>query len=117
MDAPIELQVEVVSDENSEESVPSVSTFTGNNIVIRGNTSNSYTDFYTPTTWTYTSTIYKYQLICPVCKTTNWGSIDEIVTCKGKLPNRIRGRKVVEQYCETTLKAVSKKVDFEVPIE
>lgn len=57
--------------------------------------------------WTYSSTIYMYQLICPRCKTTNWGAIDVVVNCKGKL-NR--------KNCQATLKAVSNKVDYEVPV-
>lgn len=57
--------------------------------------------------WNYTTTIYKYQLICPRCKSTNWGELDQIVNCSGKI-----GRK----FCSATLKAIKHPVDFEVPV-
>jgi len=66
--------------------------------------------------YTYATTIYMYQLICPRCKTTNWGQVDTVVECKGMLPSRIRGRKVVEEKCGAKLKAVSQPVDFEIPV-
>ena len=64
----------------------------------------------------WSATVYMYQLTCPKCNTMNWGQLNTEITCKGKLPNRIRGRKVVEQYCGATLKAVTKKADYEVEV-
>ena len=71
------------------------------NYTVPANT-YSYMDW----TW-YTKTVYKYQLICPKCKTTNWGELDEIITCSGKA-----GRKA----CLSNLRAVSKPVDFDIPV-
>lgn len=70
-----------------------------------------YSDWY----WS-TKTIYKYQLICPKCKTTNWGELDEIITCTGNLPTRIRNRKPFKEACKANLRAVSKSVDFDIPV-
>lgn len=55
-------------------------------------------------TWTYTNTVYLYQLICPKrnCKTSNWCELDKMVKCKG---------------CGATLKAVSELPDFEIPVK
>jgi hypothetical protein len=68
-----------------------------------------------PYTWTTSTKVYMYQLICPKCKTTNWGEIDQVVTCTGVYAQEKRpgGKKIM---CEATLKAVSKHVDFEVPV-
>lgn len=60
------------------------------------------------TTWTFTSPIYMYQLTCPKCKKMNWGELDKIVTCSGKV-----GRK----NCQAKLKAVKEKVDYEINVE
>lgn len=87
------------------------------------NTTSSYypyTDVYRfdyPNNYTYVwptvSTVYKYQLICPRCSTSNWGAIDETVTCKG-LVRAPKARKSTD--CGALLKAVNKKVDYEVPV-
>jgi len=71
--------------------------------------SNYYNNWSTGNTmsWSYTTTVYMYQLVCPRCFETNWGEIDKIVTCKGKLSKRACGAK---------LKAIKEKVDFEVPV-
>lgn len=71
------------------------------------NTSNTYywSDYNTytvPSTFTWTTTIYLYQLKCPKCRASNWGELDKIVTCK---------------KCSSSLKAVSKKVDYEIAID
>jgi hypothetical protein len=67
----------------------------------------TWTSPYT-TTWSYgTTTVYMYQLICPRCFEPNWGEIDAVVTCSGKI-----GRKT----CGAKLKAIKEKVDFEVPV-
>lgn len=75
------------------------------------NNTNYYwdgTSTYTPSfTYYYGTTIYMYQLICPRCQTSNWGQIDKPVDCKGKLRRKA---------CGAVLKAVSKKVDYEVEI-
>lgn len=52
---------------------------------------------------TYPATIYKYQVACPKCDTMNWLELDKIETCKGN-------------KCKVSLKAVSKKVDYEIAI-
>lgn len=67
---------------------------------------NTWTTPYT-TTWTYTNTVYMYQLLCPRCSTPNWGELDKIIICKGKI-----GRKL----CSAKLKAIKEVVDFEVPV-
>lgn len=69
---------------------------------------NTWDQWTTGTTWTYTSPIYMYQLTCPKCKKMNWGEIDKIVTCSGKI-----GRK----NCFAKLKAVKEKVDYEINVE
>lgn len=53
-------------------------------------------------TWTYPSTVYMYQLKCPQCKKMNWGALNQEISCKG---------------CKSTLKAVSKRVDYEIAVE
>ena len=57
--------------------------------------------------WSYTTTVYMYQLICPRCFEPNWGEIDKVVTCKGKISKKACGAK---------LKAIKEVVDFEVPV-
>lgn len=70
-----------------------------------------YNGFTYPSTnnmyWSYSTTVYKYQLNCPRCDTANWGAVDEIVYCKGK-----KGRKA----CGATLKAVTNTVDHEIEV-
>ena len=74
----------------------------------------------TPSTWYYTypyiynygTKVYMYQLICPKCKTTNWGEIDQVVTCTGE-EKRLSGKKI---SCKATLKAIKTPVDFEIPV-
>jgi hypothetical protein len=61
-------------------------------------------------TWSYASTVYMYQLICPRCNTTNWGQIDKTITCSGKVGPKSK------QYCGAKLKAIKEVVDFEVPV-
>lgn len=65
-----------------------------------GCTCNTYTY-----KWTYpiTTTVYKYQIICPAkgCGTSNWLELDVITPCT---------------KCGAKLKAVSEKVDYEVPV-
>ena len=51
-------------------------------------------------TYPYSKTIYKYQLICPRCGKTNWAEIDKVVVCA----------------CGARLKAVTNKVDYEIPV-
>ena len=75
---------------------------------------NPYWDYTTsfPNTTTYynysyTATIYMYELNCPRCKHRNWGEIDKIIECKGKIGKR---------NCGAKLKAVSQIVDYEVPV-
>lgn len=58
-------------------------------------------------TFSYTNTVYMYQLICPRCKTTNWGQVNQVVTCSGKV-----GRKA----CTAKIKAIKDVVDYEVPV-
>jgi hypothetical protein len=85
---------------------------TSNNSIISDNW------YYIPTTtstpsYTYTwhtctcsnpKVIQKYQLICPSCETTNWGQIDEIITCKNA-------------HCGATLKAVQNPVNYEIVVD
>jgi hypothetical protein len=75
---------------------------------INGTITNSYWwDGYTNypyTGWTYyPQTIYKYQIICPRCKTSNWLELDTIVACAGK-------------KCNAKLKAVTQQADYEIPV-
>lgn len=59
--------------------------------------------FCTHTWYPYYSpiTIYKYQVKCPKCKTNNWLELEKITSCT---------------KCSSTLKAVSKSVDYEVEV-
>lgn len=50
----------------------------------------------------YQAPIYMYQLKCPQCKKMNWGQLNIEITCKG---------------CKSTLKAVSKTVDYEIEVD
>lgn len=45
--------------------------------------------------------IYLYQVTCPKCKTNNWLELEKITPCT---------------KCESTIKATTKKVDYEVPV-
>lgn len=57
------------------------------------------------TTWyTYPTTVYMYQIICPKprCKTSNWLEIDKMKECT---------------KCGSMLKAVRAKADYEVEVE
>ena len=56
-----------------------------------------------PSYYFFPNTVYKYQLICPKCSTSNWGELDILVHCTGK-------------KCDATLKAVLKKATFEVEV-
>ena len=60
-----------------------------------------------PTYWYYPTTIYMYQLVCPRCKTTNWGQLDILINCKGTYKRK---------PCEASLKAVSKRAEYEVEV-
>lgn len=73
--------------------------------------SDNWNNYYS--NWTYTNTIYLYQIICPRCNSQNWGEIDKVVQCKGIIPAAKRTRK---QICNAKLKAIKEKVDFEVPV-
>lgn len=57
--------------------------------------------WYYPYTWSSPVTIYKYQVKCPKCKTNNWLELDKVTPCS---------------KCDSTLKAVSKSVDYEVEV-
>lgn len=52
--------------------------------------------------WSTPATIYKYQIKCPKCKKNNWLELDTITPCT---------------KCSSTLKAVSKSVDYEIEVE
>jgi hypothetical protein len=98
-----DLTIEPVKESQTAD-LPSVTISNGisaNNTWIP-NSTFYYSDWY----WG-TKTIYKYQLICPRCQTTNWGELDEIITCSGRT-----GRK----FCQANLRAVSKPVDFDIPV-
>lgn len=58
----------------------------------------------TPYVWSYTTTVYKYQVKCPVklCKKMNWLELDKITPCS---------------KCGAKLKAVSEQADFEIEVE
>jgi hypothetical protein len=70
---------------------------------------NNWTTTPSTYTWTYNTTIYMYQFICPRCATTNWGELDKIITCKGKINSR--------KLCQAKLKATKEVVDYEVPVD
>lgn len=52
---------------------------------------------------TYPATIYKYQIFCPRCETPNWLELDKIEVC-------------TKVKCGAKLKAVTQRVDYEVPV-
>lgn len=54
------------------------------------------------TNW-YPNTIYMYQIQCPkkTCRKFNWAQLDIVIDCVG---------------CKSKLKAISEKVDYEVPV-
>lgn len=65
------------------------------------NCGSSYWNW-SPSIWySYSTTKYLYQIKCPKCKKTNWLELDTVKECI---------------KCDSTLKAVSKKVDFEIEI-
>lgn len=72
-----------------------------------GSTWDTSKTYYYPTvttgTWSYNAHVYLYQLLCPAkkCGVSNWCELDKSVSCKG---------------CGSTLKAVTKKADFEVEV-
>ena len=81
-----------------------------NTIANSNTTSASYSwDWYqTPSTsWYYYSPIYMYQLTCPRCKKMNWGQLDQITECSGNYKG---------YPCKAKIKAVSRKVDYEVEV-
>ena len=51
--------------------------------------------------YTFSNTIYKYQIKCPSCDTTNWLELDKITDCID---------------CKSKLKAVSAKADHEIQV-
>lgn len=55
-------------------------------------------------TWTYPTTIYKYQVRCPKrgCKTFNWLELDKTTPCT---------------ECGSKLRAVSDTPDFTIPVK
>ena len=68
-------------------------------------TKTNWSDASWSSTWYYSTpmTIYMYQLTCPRCKeSSNWCQLDKSVSCK---------------RCKATLKAVSTKADYEVPVK
>lgn len=67
------------------------------------NTATNSFSFYPYTNYS-TTTIYKYQIKCPVraCKKMNWLELDKITPCTG---------------CSVKLKAVSQVADYEISIE
>lgn len=76
------------------------------NITTGGSTSYGNWDITSPSTtynWTYTNTIYLYQVRCPRkgCRRYNWLELDKITPCSN---------------CGSELKAVSKKPDFEIEV-
>jgi hypothetical protein len=101
-----EFDVSTITTPNQE--VPVTSTITTGTTTTHSIINDNWYHYYPYySNWTYSTTIYKYQLICPRCKTTNWGELDQIVDCSGKV-----GRKP----CRATLKAIKHPVDFEVPV-
>ncbi len=60
----------------------------------------------TPNIYTYwyptITTICKYEISCPKCSTKNWMELEIITPCK---------------KCKSSLKAVSKKVDYEIEVD
>lgn len=68
---------------------------------------NNTGDYYTvPNTYYYwyPTSHYYYQILCPKprCKTYNWCELDQSVTCR---------------KCGSVLRAVSKTVDYEIPVK
>jgi len=72
---------------------------------------NTYTPDYTLNTnwqwpyytYSYPTTIYKYQIQCPSCDTMNWLELDKITVCS-------------KVKCKAKLKAVSAKADHEIEV-
>lgn len=85
----------------------SVSNNTNSNLTV-GNISwgGDYYPYTSPTTyyysWPYTKTVYMYQIRCPRCRKMNWCEMDAIVSCK---------------KCSAQIRAVSKRVDFDVEVD
>lgn len=81
-------------------------TFRNNTATYENNNNNLYLDNNTTSDFFYynwTPHIYLYQIFCPKrgCKTTNWLQLDKVTPCV---------------KCGSTLRAVSDRADFEVPI-
>ncbi len=73
-------------------------------ISVGGNSTYGYysngTYYYYP--YYYPTTVYMYQIRCPRCRKMNWAQMDTIVSCK---------------KCSAQLRAVSKRVDFDVEVD
>lgn len=63
-------------------------------------TTTSPTTYYY--SYPYTKTVYMYQIRCPRCRKMNWCEMDNIVSCK---------------KCSAQIRAVSKRVDFDVEVD
>lgn len=86
------------------EIVVSDNTATSINNHLCGTWCDHNTTYYSPTyTYWYPQTKYLYQIFCPKkgCNTPNWLEIDEIKECS---------------KCDSTLKAVKAKVDYEIEV-
>ena len=84
--------------------VPVTTTGAANSSI--SNTYYEWPTYYSPTstfTYSWPSTIYLYQIICPKprCKTANWLEIDKMKECS---------------KCGSLLKAVSAKADYEIEV-
>ena len=71
---------------------------------------------YTYYTYPYPTTIYKYQIQCPKCKTMNWLQLDIITECTGYLDKETGPNKRKQSKCGASLKAVTRQADYELPV-
>ena len=65
---------------------------------------------------TYPSTIYKYQIQCPKCKTMNWLQLDIITECTGYLDKETGPNRRKQSKCGASLKAVTRQAYYELPV-
>lgn len=94
------------SETNHGDWTASLSTTYADNTFNTSNTFNYYSSIPNSTYywWSYPTYItkYMYQIRCPRCRKMNWCEMDAIVSCK---------------KCSAQIRAVSKRVDFDVEVE
>jgi len=87
-------------DVSTNQAIGQINSYTGD----WWNPLNPYPNYnYYSTTYTWPTTIYKYQITCPSCKKFNWLELDTIQECATK-------------KCKAKLKAVSQVADHEIAV-